>query len=42
MLKRPVEKGPAVRVVNGIMVALGAFGILTVGYLVALAFGQML
>ena len=42
MLKRPVEKRAAVRVVNGIMVALGAFGILTVGYMVALAFGQML
>jgi len=41
VIKRPVEKQPAVRVVNGIMVTLAAFCILTVGYMVTLAFGQM-
>jgi 1,4-dihydroxy-2-naphthoate octaprenyltransferase len=41
MKKRPVEKGPAMRVVSGIMVALAAFGILTVGYMVTMASGQM-
>jgi hypothetical protein len=42
MLKKPSEKISATRVVNGIMITLAFFLILVDGYLVSLAFGQML
>ena len=42
MLKRPIEKRSATRVVNGIMITLAAFCILADGYMVYLAFSQML
>jgi 1,4-dihydroxy-2-naphthoate octaprenyltransferase len=42
MLKRPMEKRSATRVVNGIMIALAAFCILADGYMIYLAFSQML
>jgi 1,4-dihydroxy-2-naphthoate octaprenyltransferase len=41
MLKRPLEKRSATRVVNGIMITLAAFCILADAYLVYLAFSQM-
>jgi 1,4-dihydroxy-2-naphthoate octaprenyltransferase len=41
LLKRPLEKLPATRVVYGIMSALAAFCILADGYMVFLAFSQM-
>jgi 1,4-dihydroxy-2-naphthoate octaprenyltransferase len=42
LLKRPIEKRSATRVVNGIMITLAAFCILADGYMVYLAFSQML
>jgi 1,4-dihydroxy-2-naphthoate polyprenyltransferase len=42
VLKRPVEKRSATRVVNGIMITIAAFCILADGYMVYLAFSQML
>ncbi len=42
MLKRPLEKRSATRFVNGIMITLAAFCFLADGYLVYLAFSQML
>jgi uncharacterized membrane protein len=42
LLKRPTEKPSATRVVNGIMITLVVFLILLDGYVVSLAFGQML
>jgi 1,4-dihydroxy-2-naphthoate octaprenyltransferase len=41
LLKRPVEKLPATRVVYGILIAFAAFCILAVGYMVFLVFSQM-
>jgi 1,4-dihydroxy-2-naphthoate octaprenyltransferase len=40
-LQRPVEKRSAIRVVNGIMIALAAFGILADGYMVSMCVSQM-
>jgi len=42
MLKRPIEKRSATRFVNGIMITFAAFCILVDGYMVYLAFSQML
>jgi len=42
LLKRPSEKPSATRVVNGIMITLAVFLILVDGYVVFLAFSQML
>jgi 1,4-dihydroxy-2-naphthoate octaprenyltransferase len=42
MLKRPAERSSATRIVNGIMITLAVFLILVDGYLVSLAFSQML